>query len=426
MHLIRGLKAARKESGQALIFFALWLPIILIFVGFAVDFGFGFLTKLRLAKACDAAALKVMYNLGQGQTSAIAIGQSVFASNINANSSLPYSIAPTANFNIVTTGSQPVVTVTAAATIRTFFIRIAGPSFETLSVSDTSQATRPPVLLSLVLDRSGSMTKNGGSTALPPAVLEFLVPFIPGTDQLGIVSFSTDANADVPITTQFVTPITSFANGMTFQGGTDAYDGLNDAQTMVTGVANPPTNTEKVVVFFTDGWANMVTGPLNGTKVKFGGCAPAEFPLGWCNGLFYWNNTTSTAFAPNPDGSVTINSVTEQVTLNGANTFTPTDTGPPDNLPNPAKLTSTNVAEEADYETVQLANSLRANGYTVYSIGMGSEINQTYLQQIANDPASPTYSSSSPSGIAVFAPTADDLQAAFTEIADKILQRITH
>ena len=260
MHLIRGLKATRKESGQVLVFFALWLPVILLFVGFAVDFGFGYLTKLRLAKAADAAALKVMLFYGKGQTSAIAIGQSVFSTNITTNSNLPYVTTPSASISFNTAGAEPVVNVVATAQIKTFFIWLAG--IPTLSVSDTSQATRPPVIISLVLDRSGSMVANGGSTALPPAVDAFIVYFIPGTDQIGQVSFSTLATNDVPVTTNFVSPVNSSMSSMAFTGATYAQAGLADAQSQITGVASPPVGTQMVVVFFTDGWAKSIFWPF--------------------------------------------------------------------------------------------------------------------------------------------------------------------
>jgi hypothetical protein len=81
VHLIRGLKAAGKESGQMMIMFALLLPLLFCFVGFGIDFGFAFLIKAQLAKACDAAALATMRNLGQGNTQATAIGQAKFALN---------------------------------------------------------------------------------------------------------------------------------------------------------------------------------------------------------------------------------------------------------------------------------------------------------------------------------------------------------
>ena len=334
---------------------------------------------------------------------------------LNADTSLRYVSAPSASITFSTSGGEPIVNVAATATIRTFFIGLAG--MNTLSITDNSQATRPPIILSLVLDKSGSMNLNGGSTALPPSVTDFLGYFLVNTDQLGEISFSTIATQDVAISTNFQTSITNFVNGMAFGGATFAQGGLADANTMITGVASPPPNAVKVVVFFTDGWANSIQATVAGNQEDFGGCAPAEFSVGWCNGVSCWN----AANGGNMTGKV-VASVNTVVTCDGVNTFTAQDTA---DLTNPASLTIQNIATEADYRAVQLANTMRTQGITVYSIGLGDKINATYLQELANDPASPVYNSSQPTGLAEFAPTAADLDTAFQTIASKIILRLT-
>jgi Flp pilus assembly protein TadG len=434
VHLIRALKAAKKESGQVLVLFGLWMPVLLLFSGMAIDFGFGFLTKLRLAKASDAAALAVMRNLGQGDTAAAAIGQSIFSLNINSSSHL-FVTAPAASITFSTSGGEPVVNVASTATIRTVFIWLAG--FPTLAVADTSQATRPPVLLSLVLDKSGSMNSNGGAQALPPSVLDFLSYFINGTDELSEVSFSTLASTDVPISTNFQTPITNYVNGMSFSGATYAWAGLNNAGAQIASIASPPANAQKVVVFFTDGWANTNNDIINGVSMNYGGDAPAEFSS--TSGIFCMNPTTGADTPSPPYGVTAASSITMVAKCNGQNWFPATDTGPPDNLPSQAPMDMVNIATEADYRAVKLANSMRALGYTVYSIGLGDKINNTYLMEVANAApytitsggvtttySNPDYNSSEPVGLAEFAPTSSDLDAAFQTIASKILLRITH
>ena len=69
---------------------------------------------------------------------------------------------------------------------------------------------------------------------------------------------------------------------------------------------------------------------------------------------------------------------------------------------------------------------MRGQNITIYSIGLGDKINQQYLQQVANDPSSPTYDANQPVGEAVFAPTAADLEGVFQTIASKILMRLSH
>ena len=84
-----------------------------------------------------------------------------------------------------------------------------------------------------------------------------------------------------------------------------------------------------------------------------------------------------------------------------------------------------NISNDAMYRAVQVANSMRAQGIVIYSIGLGNTISQAFLQQIANDPASSTFNPNEPVGQAVFAPTAADLQGVFQTIASEILLRLS-
>ncbi len=122
--------------------------------------------------------------------------------NFNTNSTL-FAAPPTVAISFSTDASgDPTVTVTPQVAIKTFFIKLL-PTYKTLNISSVSQATRPPIILSLVLDRSGSMNDNGGAQALGPAVQDFLGYFLENTDQLSEVSFSTTAAVDVPMTKNF-------------------------------------------------------------------------------------------------------------------------------------------------------------------------------------------------------------------------------
>lgn len=421
MHHIRGLNATGKESGQIFVLFALLLPLLLLFVGFGIDFGFGFLTKAELAKATDAVALAVMRNLGRGEAQATAIGENLFALNYNAKWGLNAS-APSVSITYSSDSyGEPIVNVSATATIKTFFIRLAG--FNTLTIADSSQATRPPVILSLVLDKSGSMNYNGGAQALPLSVQDFLGYFIEGTDRLGEISFSSIATQDVAISQTFQTPITNSVRRLVFGGATFAQAGLQDAQTQVTGVSSPPPNAVEVVVFFTDGWANTNQDTLScgggggrggrggggggGTLVNYGGCSPVEQAVGWCGGVSFLSPTNGNTVSCN------------------ASSFPDQLTGNPNEPLGQSITTETNISNDAMYRTEQLANQMRTQGITVYSIGLGDKINQTYLQEVANDPASPQYDPGEPSGIAAFAPTASDLDTVFQTVASKILLRLT-
>jgi Flp pilus assembly protein TadG len=386
------------------VIFLIVLPAVLLLTGLGIDLGCAYVTKTTLSKAVDSAALAAMRNINQGQAQAQAIAQSAF--NVNYLSAAgPDANPPVLNVSITTNGNNnTIINVTATATIDTFFLRML-PPFQTLTVSSTAQATRPQLIMSLVLDRSGSMNLNGGAQALPPAVESFLTYFDDATDEVAEVSFSTLATVDVSITNNFTTPISAAVNGMSFGGATFSQAALTDGQNQIDSVpvANGAT-VIKTAVFFTDGWANTIQNTLNcppSTSLDFGGCAPPEAAVGWCSGYNFFNPATGN----------TVNC--------GASQFPSQQSGTNETI------NQANIANEAIYRTEQVALAMQNEGIVVYSIGLGDKISETFLQEVANDPASPTYNSNLPEGEAVFAPTASDLDSVFQTIAAKILLRLS-
>ncbi len=415
-------QSRENERGQIAILLAVCLTVMLLFLALAIDVGFAYVTKAKLSKAVDAACLTAMRNLAQGQTTARNLAINSFNGNYNV-SGLD-SIPPTINVSFSTDAyGQTLVNVTATATIRTFFMRIL-PDRQTFSVSDSAQATRGKLVMSLVLDRSGSMSSDGGSTALPPAVITFINYFDNSNDEVAMISFASNATIDVAIGYNFITPITNAVNAMKskFSGGTFGPGGLTDAKAQNDSVVvQPGQNVVKVVVYFTDGYVNTIQDKLScsgtPTLYNFGG---------------HDSGSSVDVF-----DTATGNSV---ASYDGSSKWTPSTTC----LKTVSKFTSAidgqlkslnraNVTADAKYRALQTANAMRAEnpGMLVYSIGLGSSVDQAFLRQIANDPASSTYDPNQPVGEAVFAsncPSSQcsaELQQVFQTIAAKILLRLT-
>jgi uncharacterized membrane protein len=176
---MRRLQTARRtknQRGQTLPLLALLLVVLILFIGLAIDFGFAYVTKANLSKAVDAAALAGIRSVAtQGDTQAKAVAANAFILNYGSPGRDTSASAPIPKLNFVpddiADDTCPVeakcLNVDATATINTFFLRIL-PQWATLNVSAHAQAKRSPVVMSLVLDRSGSMQDNGGWSALPP------------------------------------------------------------------------------------------------------------------------------------------------------------------------------------------------------------------------------------------------------------------
>jgi len=404
-------KDRRNERGQILPMFVVLLPVLLLFVGLTLDFGMAYVTKTALSRAADAAALAALRNIKQGQTQATALATAAFNANYAAfgNSSTP----PTVNVSITTnSGNNTVVNVSATTALNSMFLGLL-PGFKTINVTSASQTTRPKLIMSLVLDRSGSMNLNGGATALPPAVVNFLTYFDDTSDQVADVSFSSISSVDVAIGTGFTSPITTAVDKMPFGGTTFTQAGLQAGQLQINSVNVPAGETVvKVAVFFTDGWANTIQDTMScpaSTVLNVGGCAPPEYAAGWCK-------PASVPFADPVTGG--------GASCSGATTFYSQATN--SNMPLTPVLTGLqNVSDDAMYRSIQVANSMRSQDIIVYSIGLGDKISEAFLQQVANDPASTTYDATQPIGEAAFAPTAAELSGVFQDIANKILLRIS-
>lgn len=411
----------RHERGQVVVLFAVFMVVLLLSVALAVDVGYGYVTRARLSKAVDAACLTAMKNLSQGQTTAKALAIDSFNANYGTSSLDANPPTLSVNFSTGSTGNI-LVNVSAMATNNTVFMGIL-PDRKTLSVADSAQATRGKLIMSLVIDRSGSETSDGGSAALPPAATSFINYFDNANDEVAMVSFASNATVDVPIGYNFITPITSAINAINWGGGTFGPGGLtlakaqNDSVPVLTG-----QNVVKVVVYFTDGHVNTIqdtfncTSTLGATLYNYGGYDSGS-------NVDFFNPTDGTDW-----GHVDSNGNpphTPSPDCTGVTTFTSQIDG------SQKSFTRSNVTADAQARALATANAMLSEGMYVYSIGLGTGVDQTFLKEIANDPSSPTYNASLPQGEAFFAsncPSSScnaEMQQLFQTIASRILLRLT-
>jgi Flp pilus assembly protein TadG len=432
VNILHQWKIRKNERGQIFALIAVLIGVLILFVGLAIDFGEAYVTKTTLNKAVDAATLAAMRNLNLGESTAATDAVAAFKANYQSVPGLGTVPTPTVTWftSSPCISGNTCVTISATTSINTSFIRIFGSQYSTLNISDSATAQRNPLVMSLVLDKSGSMNNNGGSTALPTAVTNFITYFDPGIDNVSEISFSSVDSVDVPMTTSFVTPINNEMEKISFGGATFAQAGLQDGFNQILTKPLSP-NIIRVAVFFTDGWANTNGLPTNvttstastthdvlnctgtakkpsNTPMNYGGCAPPEAAVGWCSGIFFMDPTS---------GNTT--------TCANATTFPALGTG--GNALSPVSTAQSDISADATYRTEQLASVMRnsTNNITIYSIGLGDKINQAYLQDIANDPAAATYNSSQPQGEAIFAPDSTQLNAVFQTIASKVLLRLS-
>ena len=419
----------RNGRGQILYMFVLYLAALILIVGLAVDLGFAYVTKANLAKAVDSACLAGMRSIDQGTVTAGGVAAAMFSANYGHSGRDANLVTP----NIVwgtDASNNTTLDINATASINTFFIGLLTP-WKTLTVSASGESTRVKLIMSLVLDWSGSMftappSGSGGALNgnLTQAVDSFVSKFDDNNDRVAMAAFGSYAILEVPIEYQFTTPIENAVQNPSNLGRTFSDGGVTIGLQQIQSVAvNPGENVLRVIVFFTDGFANTFQstfgscGTLNlGQDDPFNSsCSPGQ--------CFQFMNpsdgsgascsaTTFTSIGGtvgHDDGTEIIVSPGTQETISSGNQ---------------------NVWNEGQLRVLATANTARSTNIVIYCIGLGNDpttINQTLLMQIANsnDPSNPTFNSSQPVGEAVFAATAADLQSVFDQIASKILLRLT-
>lgn len=411
----------RGHRGQVLVLFVLFLVVLLMVLGLVVDGGMLYVTKASMAKAADSACLTGIRNLSQGTSKATELAQAAFTANYNRQSRIlakpDVSVAFTKD-----AGDNTLVTVSVRTSMKTAFIGII-PVFKTVSLKAEAQAMRSRLVMSLVLDRSGSMGRNGGSKTLGPSVTTFINMFDDTIDQAGMVSFASHARNDVAIQQPFRNSIGAAAKALSFAGGTFSEGGLTNALVQVRGVAaSSGDNVTKVVVFFTDGRANVFQDRFNCSSsepsklMNIGGYVSAPT-------IGLYNPSTGASYCSAGSGTFSCCSrikydSTKFRSIDGKD-YT---------------INWKNVTAESKRRAIAHADAMRQEGIIVYSIAMGNpklpesdpdSIDDDFLYRVSNDPLSAAYNPNLPVGSTLIVPSPDELEQAFQVLATRILTRLT-
>ena len=281
--------------------------LICVLCGLAIDSGVLYLASARLSRAVDGAALQAVGNSSQPAASVatimrnFAIANYIDLSTISATPTVTtgtytvpgtgatgteynYTFADaglgkdsTGNFRkyvqiIFQLGAGNQITAAlcnARCPVTTYFMGYANgvlggytgvSAFKDLKVSSSATATRNPRLIMVVVDRSASMLSTGGGAyGLPAAVVTFLNFFDTSSDYIGLVSFSSNARLEMPLTTNFLNA-----------GTNDLYDTY---QITTNGVGIPGVDPEE---YTNANYASGTGNPPPPRRMKFGGQTAAD------------------------------------------------------------------------------------------------------------------------------------------------------
>lgn len=458
-----------QSKGQVLVLVALMMVVLLGLAALAIDLGRAYGVKAKLNAAVDAASLEAANSLAQGSgvSEMRRRAEEVAVSYFRANYPDKFLGATASAPQVTSTHDEGTgrwqVRVSATAQMPTIFAGFMdlGGGGDLFNVGATSEAVRATLDMALVLDTTNSL--EGDFPKVKQSAQNFLEHFSQVDDRVALVAFSSGAYPMVSICREGEThskqdpdPDRNCARGfdrtqirqaigfLNKAEGTDSEEGLKKALDQLNSLAKNGRSGKRAVVFFSDGAPNTFNGkfrpvgsPPNADPITgnlYSGPLAGEHANRIFNPGFY--------FSEKPVSTVEIASF-EEMDVKGR--FHTKGKRPLRDITNDlsesgilqfkceANKAARNMAEN-------VANELRSQGITIFAIGFGPQLNKpevadescstndevgtTILKRFANTTDSDTYQRSQPTGIFCYAPTANDLERCFDQIAYGVL-RIT-
>jgi Flp pilus assembly protein TadG len=442
---------SRGRKGIAVLATAATITVLVPVVGLAIDAAILYAVRARLSAAADAGALAGARMLARGQDipaqrdSAVNTAQRFFSANF------PEGHLFTSNRSVTIDVDESqlkvrTVRVSAAVDAPLYFMRLLGQTG--VNVKSAGTATRRDVNLMLVLDRSGSLQNTGSCTPLKEAAKSFVSYFANGRDRLGLVSYAITYTNDFTPSFNFLSAspnINSKIDAIACTSGTNTSQALTNAWTPIK--AFNESGALNVVVFFTDGQPNTITGQwsIKGTstcssKTAKTGAIALTTSGGQVGLLKYLPGQTENSMISSDTScyfyghgsQYVLNDVVDQMAAQdiygnstaGYRAFRGTS---PYRIANYASTYDNNLAIAASNASNNAATAIKNDSLrpVIYSIGLGNATDapaEEFMRRVANDPLSPAYDSAKPAGMYVYAPDASQLKAAFVKIASIILR----
>ena len=450
-----------NQKGAYAVIFALVLLVLLGFVALGIEAGRWYLVRAELSKSVDAAALAGANSISSPNADQLAedFGRENFhASYLGTPGS---GTAGEVQFQAGRIGINR-IGVVGNVNATPILAQLFGVT--TIPVQALGIAQKNKVEIMMVLDRSGSMgqpiskmnaLKQAAVGNCSNAQTAGFVCYFQETqteDRIGLVSFASTARVDLALGYDFVAPITTAANAMNPIGATNMAQALSLAggPQGLPDQSGLPANQrlQQFVVFFTDGRPTAFQdsflyrgNAFNAVATVPGNCPippSASYPNVYPN-LY---STTAEGVAVNPplhpypagNGSTT---QTCRSSLQGNNFFqttmwnrftvvAPTTPYTLGQCVNDSVL-GRYVCEQARQMAFNSAQVLKGRGVMIYTIGLGSDVDDEFLKRLSSD--CPHWQNSWPacnanSGFAYIAPTPAQLQAIFNRIARDIKLRL--
>ncbi len=261
-------KSVRNEHGMFAVTTALSLAALFGFIALGVEAGRWYIVRAELSKAVDAASLLGARNIsnpylddffgvgaGEGLNELVkAVGEANFVPGFfGADAPVIAMTGQVVDGKVIVSGDTDVANYAA----RTLESSSNPGQYASTHVGSLGGAQKRDVEIMLVLDRSGSMSQEIGD--LREAAKSFVDYFedSQSEDKLGLISYSTAVKVDEPLAHNFVDDMKIKINLMSASGWTNMEDAIDqaDGPSGFTDQSNVPGDqrVQQFLVFFTDG-----------------------------------------------------------------------------------------------------------------------------------------------------------------------------
>jgi hypothetical protein len=392
--------------------------ILFLLAGVAVDIGTAYVRTMSLSKAVDAGALAGAKYTMKGEAEMRSIIDKVAAANFGPDPDSDYG----ANYEVtIWSPATDTTRVRVQGTTQSpaMFSRVVGQ--DDIPISVLAEATRYPLDMSLSLDLSASLDRNGAFDDMQLAAKNFLEYFDDNIDQFGIVTYSTWAAQRMAVQKNFKTTGKAIIDGLTYISDTNIEEGLRLSKNQL-DVAFPRQQALKIVVLFTDGrataFAENLEMPNGHNPVWYDGVWAAYISGSSYRGLFQISDGQKIRFFTGGVPTLAPNSSTQTSVQ-------------PKKLPGNLTVTGANIRQVAANQTEAQATAIRQAGYTIFVVALGNPDatdpgdvpDLDLLTRVANEDG--IVSSSQPKGEMLFAPSPTELSDTFALLADRIITRLT-
>ena len=306
-----------RTKGQVMVLIAMLATFMIGLGGLAVDLVLAYSVKTYLATATDSAAMGGIRALERGVTYSDQVAEIQRITDMLFNANFPDGLLLTGTSGKLSQqvkiagknmdpNAPPMfetdsslrdglreVRVIAEASAPTMFMRIFG--VDSVTVKATAYAARRDVNVMVVIDRSASLASVGAWDDVQQSAITFIEQFDNNRDRVGIVTFGTGGNIDVPLNSGFKTgnAAKNMILSQTVPGSayTNSGLGLWLAYSELLRVNDP--NALNAIVFFTDGQPSAFSAKF---KTKYWGSGPrcdasnTNGTLGAGQDTSVWNN----------------------------------------------------------------------------------------------------------------------------------------